>query len=650
MTNFALDLVEFAQNAMFAPPLRHPVHRAMAQISRFWRNMRGQAGHPGRSGDTIENIVAMEINFELVRDAVGVKNACEELAREPVLGLDTETTELDPYKGEMRLVQLSSGRKTYVFDMLPFRSNGGLRENADLIPLRGLLESETSTKVLHNAKFDAKWIRHELGAEISNAFDTYLASQLIAAGESERRHSLADVAQFFTGTVLDKTEQLSDWRAAELSASQVEYAARDAAILIPIREQLVDRLKNDDLSNVAALEFECVMPIAEMELNGFGVDCDAWRAQLDTVRGAQAKAADELQDLLSAGVAQASLFGRAEINLDSQQQVTDALNNLGVPMPETTRAWQLQPLAEKYPVVAKLLEYRGVQKSATSFGENFLEYVEPKTGRIHADFRQIGAPTGRFSCSNPNLQQIPHDDAYRKCFRAGDGRTLVIADYSQIELRILAEFSGDEKFIEAFRSGADFHMTTAAQVFNVKPEDVTADQRSFAKRLNFGIVYGVGASRFGLMTGLSQTDAENTMRRYFSTYRKLDAYLRDSGSRVTSERKARTASGRLLRLNFDENDRQAVGAARRYGVNMPIQGTSADILKRALRLLHDAIRGTSTRLVNIVHDEIIVECDAGEVENARTTLEKAMTDAAVEFIKNVPVKVDSRVSGAWSKG
>jgi DNA polymerase I len=592
----------------------------------------------------------MEMNFELIRDVAAVKTACDELIREPFLGVDTETTELDPYRGEMRLVQVSSGRKTCVFDMLPFRVNGGLRANAQLAPLRGLLESAASTKIFHNAKFDAKWIRYELGCEVENAFDTYLASQLIAAGESERRHSLADVTQYFTGTVLDKTEQLSDWRNPELSASQIEYAARDAAILLPLREQLADRLKNDELERVAELEFACIMPLAEMELNGFGIDCDAWRAQLQCVKKAAEKAADKLQDMLSAGVAQASLFGRPEINLDSQQQVTDALKNLGVPMPETTRAWQLQPLAEKYPVVAKLLEYRGVQKSATSFGENFLEYVEAKTGRIHADFRQIGAPTGRFSCSNPNLQQIPHDDAYRKCFRAGEGRTLVIADYSQIELRILAEFSRDEKFIEAFRSGADFHTTTASQVFNVKPEDVTPDQRSFAKRLNFGIVYGVGASRFGMMTGLSQTDAENTMRRYFSTYRKLDAYLRDSGHRVITERTARTASGRLLRLNFDENDRQATGAARRYGVNMPIQGTSADILKRALRLLHDAIRGTSAKLVNIVHDEIVVECDKAEVEGARSTLERAMVAAGEEFIKSVPVKVDSRVSDAWSKG
>jgi DNA polymerase-1 len=296
--------------------------------------------------------------------------------------------------------------------------------------------------------------------------------------------------------------------------------------------------------------------------------------------------------------------------------------NLGVPVPDSTRNWQLQPLAEKYPVVGKLLEYRAVAKAMSSFGENILEYIEPKTGRIHADFRQIGAPTGRFSCSNPNLQQIPHEEAYRRCFRAPDGKKLVIADYSQIELRILADFSSDTNFIKAFHSGEDFHSTAAAQVFNVDPKDVTPEQRSFAKRLNFGVVYGIGASRFAMMTGLSQTDAENTMRRYFATYRDLDAYLRESGRKVISERVARTASGRLLRLRFDENDRQQVGSAKRYGVNMPIQGTSADILKRAIRLLHDSLQGTSGKLINIVHDEIIVECDAAEAEATADKLEK----------------------------
>ena len=166
------------------------------------------------------------------------------------------------------------------------------------------------------------------------------------------------------------------------------------------------------------------MPIAAMELNGFYLDEARWREQLEKVKIEQEKVAFELQKMLSAGVAQASLFGVAEINLDSQAQVTDALKNLGVPVPETTRGWQLQPLATEYPVVAKLLEYRGVAKSLSSFGETILDFIKTETGRIHSDFRQIGAPTGRFSCSKPNIQQIPHEEEYRRCFRAPEGRKL----------------------------------------------------------------------------------------------------------------------------------------------------------------------------------------------------------------------------------
>ncbi len=591
----------------------------------------------------------MEVYFQLIKDVEGLKTAVADLRRSEFIGFDTETTELDPYKGELRLVQLSDGKSTQVIDLRHFGSNGDLRTNEALQPLRDLISDKANIKIAHNAKFDAKWVRHHLGCELDGIFDTYLASQLIAAGDSERRHSLADAAQFFTGIELDKSMQVSDWSSAELSHSQIEYAARDAAIMRQLRDEMADRLGRDDLERVAALEFDCLMPIAEMELNGVHLDETRWREQLDKVKIAQAKTADELQDMLSAGVAQASLFGRAEINLDSQAQVTDALVNLGVPVPNTTRAWELQPLAETYPVVAKLLEYRGVAKSLSSFGENILEFIEQKTGRIHADFRQIGAPTGRFSCSNPNLQQIPHDKQYRRCFTAAEGKRLVIADYSQIELRILADFSGDERFIDAFVSGQDFHAATASQVFGVKPKDVTDEQRSFAKRLNFGIVYGIGASRFGLMTGLSQNDAENTMRKYFGTFRKLDEYLRNEGRRLLQERNARTGSGRLLRLRFDENDRQQTASARRYGINMPIQGTSADILKRSLRLLHDQMRGTSARLVNIVHDEIIVECNADAAEATAAILENAMCSAGQEYITKVPVKVDVHVAEEWSK-
>lgn len=591
----------------------------------------------------------MEIYFQLIDDAEGVQKVFDEFGAEDFLGFDTETTELDPYDGNIRLVQFSNGSNTYVIDLKPFADKGNIKTMPELEPLRQLLTAPKPIKIAHNAKFDVKWVCHHLGVDLKGIFDTLLASQLIAAGDQDRRHNLAEVANFFLGVELDKSEQVSDWSAAELSQSQVQYAAKDAAIMVALREKIVERLKQDELVKAAKLEFDCVVPIARMELNGFYLDAARWREQLEKVKKVQDKVALELQQMLSAGVAQASLFGVAEINLDSQAQVVDALKNLGVPVPPTTRGWQLEPLAVEYPVVAKLLEYRGVAKAISSFGESLLEFINPKTGRLHSDFRQIGAPTGRFSSSKPNIQQIPHEESYRRCFRAPEGRKLVIADYSQIELRILAEFSNDENFIKAFQTGADFHTITAAQVFNVAPDQVSPDQRSFAKRLNFGVVYGIGAQRFALMTGLSQTQAEDTMRKYFATYRGLDAWLRDAGRKATTDRTARTASGRMYKFRFDENDRSAFGAARRNGMNFPIQGTSADILKRALHLLHEEIAGTSARLVNIVHDEVILECDAAEAEEICKKLEKAMCDAGEEYVRKVPVKVDANVTDEWTK-
>jgi DNA polymerase I-like protein with 3'-5' exonuclease and polymerase domains len=371
----------------------------------------------------------MEIYFQLITDAEALQKACEKLKNEEVLGFDTETTALDPYEGNIRLVQLSTGKETQVIDLKPFAERGDLQTSSELAPLRDLLSAAKPIKIAHNAKFDAKWVSHHLGVELVGVFDTLLASQIIAAGDQDRRHSLGEVTSYFLGTELDKSEQVSDWSAPELSQSQIEYAARDAATMVPLREKIIEKLKSDDLVKVAKLEFDCVVPIAEMELNGFYLDEARWREQLERVKVSQTKVALELQKMLAAGVAQASLFGFTEINLDSQTQVTDALKNLGVPVPETTRGWQLQPLAAEYPVVAKLLEYRGVAKSLSSFGENILEFINSKTGRIHADFRQIGAPTGRFSCSKPNIQQIPHEENYRRCFRAPEGRKLIIADY-----------------------------------------------------------------------------------------------------------------------------------------------------------------------------------------------------------------------------
>src|SRR5438034_3501195 len=451
------------------------------------------------------------------------------------------------------------------------------------------------TKIAHTAKFDAKLIQHNLGVDIGGVFDTLLASQLVSAGDIEQRHGLEAIAGRYLNEAVDKSERLSNWE-FELSEAQLQYAARDAAVLIPLRDKLIERIKSLDLVQCAQLEFECVMPVVDLELAGFYMKKERWLEQLAIVEKKRAELANELQEMLGEGVAQASLFGppRANINLDSQPQVTEALNRLGIPLPDSTRNWKLQPLAAQYPVVAKLLEYRTMQKALTSYGENMIEFINPKTGRLHADFRQIGAPAGRFACTNPNIQQVPHAAEYRRCFMGHpDQRRLVIADYSQIELRILAQFSGDEGFIQAFNSGADLDRVTDDEVFGVGEDQLSKEQRDFAKRLNFGVVYGIGAQRFSMMTGLSVTEAEDVLRRYFATYRGLDRYLRESANRAVSDKQARTGSGRLVKFNFDASDRQQVSMTQRNGKNAPIQGTSADILKRALRLLNDDLRDQS---------------------------------------------------------
>jgi len=614
-----------------------------------------------------------ETGYKLIADEANVGPACESLSRRPEIGFDTETTALSPLdekKGtRVRLVQLASDDAAYVFDLDKLAPGGDAARAEALEPLRRLLASTRPVKIAHNAKFDAKWVRHFLGVELcgdydsraagkneverGGLFDTLLASQLVSAGEQEDRHSLAVVAERYLGKTVDKTLQVSDW-GGELSPAQIEYAARDAALMLPLRAKLVGALRANSLTRIAQLEFECVVPLAALELAGIYLEQACWRGKLKEIERRRNELYERLQDELAEEPAQQSLFGpvRADLNLDSHVQLTRALTRvIGDPkrIPDSTRNWKLEPLAAEFPVVGRILEYRTLQKTL-KFGETLLESINPETGRIHPHFHQIGAPTGRMSCTDPNVQQIPHAFDMRRCFRAPEGRKLVVADYSQIELRILADFTNDRGFVEAFRSGADLHRTTAAQVFNVPVESVSKEQRDFAKRLNFGVVYGIGARRFALLTGLKETEAEDLLRRYFSTYRELDAWLREAGQKAVRERTAlRTVAGRLFRFNFDPEDKQAASLAQRNGKNAPIQGSSADIIKRALRLLHDHLRGTGAAIVNVIHDEIVVECAAGGAEGVSKTVEEAMCAAGEEYVRAVPVNVEAKVADEWVK-
>ena len=577
----------------------------------------------------------------IINRARDLEQALEAISRHSVVGVDTETTSLDPFNAKVRLLQIATPDDDFVIDLFEFPAfeHSGLRV---------MLSSSQPVKVLHNAKFDLKMLLYHFELEVRCVFDTLLASQLIGGGRNEGGHGLAAVSDRHLGELVDKSLQLSNW-AGPLSQAQYEYAAKDAALMLPLYEKLSARLRKVSLEDAATLEFECVLPIAAMELAGMAVDADCWRRLVVDLERAHAVLSDELRRELAAGVPQLTLFGEPpNINLDSPVQVTDALAHMGINI-EGTRSWQLQPLAKEHPAIEKLLEYRSVQKLLSSYGPSMLDHINPVTGRIHADFRQMGATGGRMSCSDPNLQQVPNTPEYRSCFRAPAGRKLVIADYSQIELRILADWSQDTALVKALLSGEDLHCVTASQMFGIPLEEVTKDQRSAAKQLNYGIMYGLGAQGLGSRIGCSLEVAEVLLRKYFEAYSGVAAFLRDAADRAVTDRESRTRSGRLIYFSFDANDRAQVAGMQRLGKNAPIQGSSADIIKRALTLLHDALKGIDARIVNCVHDEIVVEAAEAQAAECAAILDREMVAAARDFIRSVPVTVDIAIADAWLK-
>lgn len=579
--------------------------------------------------------------FTIVTTDDGLKQAVGAISGHPILGVDTETTGLDPLRSRVRLLQIATPEQSFVIDLFQIAA-------LDHTALRELFSSEQTVKIFHNAKFDVKMLLHHFKLEVRGVFDTLLASQLIGAGRSEGGHGLAAVTERYLSETIDKSMQVSDWSGA-LNALQYEYAAKDAALMLPLRDALAEKLAESGLEEAAKLEFECVLPLAAMELAGMAIDAACWRRLVSGVERAHEALSAELKRELAAGIPQLSLFDEPpNINLDSPSQVTQALSRMGIKV-EGTRSWQLQPLAKEHSAIAKLLEYRSVQKSLSSYGLSLLEHIHPVTGRIHPDFRQIGATGGRMSCSDPNLQQVPHTVEYRECFRAPKGRKLVIADYSQIELRILADWSQDTALVKALLSGEDLHCVTASQMFGISLEQVTKGQRAAAKQLNYGIMYGLGAPGLAARIDCSAEEADGLIRKYFAAYSGVAAFLREAANRAIEERESRTRSGRLIYFTFDPNDRSQVAANQRLGKNAPIQGSSADIIKRALALIYDTLKPLDAQIVNCVHDEIVVEVAEAQAEECAATIEREMVVAARDFIRSVPITVDTVISDAWLK-
>jgi len=576
-------------------------------------------------------------NHELITAASDLSGIAKTLGGAEAIGVDLETTALSPRDGRIRLLQLATPNETFVVDVF---------EAGDLSPLKEVLESGP-VKTLHNSKFDYSFLKVEHGISLSPIFDTMLAAQLLAGGDQTPSFSLEAVAERYADVELDKSARTEDW-SGKLSEAQVEYAARDAAVLLPLRERLREDLEEEKLNAVSKIEFRAVAAIAEMELAGIKLDLAKWKELEKTVRERRDAMALELETQFPAPEGILPLEGLGpRLNLNSPKQITDAFRSLGIEL-EDTKVWTL--LKVDHPAARLLLEYRELQKKLGTYLETYPSFVHPKTDRIHANFLQCRVPTGRLACTSPNIQQIPHEDEFRSCFVAEIGNTLVIADYSQVELRILAEVSDDPAFVRAFQEEEDLHRVTAASMFGVEKDEVTKDQRSAAKRINFGLMYGRGAKSLSAQLGTDDERARVLIDEYFANYPKVQRFLQSTASRAIKTGTLRTLSGRVRKFGdtsgLSQMDR---GAMRREAMNFPIQGASADIAKLALAYIREELKGLDARLINSIHDEFVVECAENLAEEVAEKMKSAMNEAGKAILKKVPTEVEVAISCEWRK-
>jgi DNA polymerase-1 len=587
--------------------------------------------------------VAETINaeFELITDQARLAEVVAELSSHPIVAVDTETTGLDPFaENTLLLVQVATPERAYLVDA----------RRVDPRPLRRILEDDRTLKLLQNAKFDYKMLRHQTGISMRRMYDTMLAERVLTAGIS-REIGLASLAKKYAGVTLDKSVRTSFIdKTGEFSHDQLRYAARDALVLFTIYAQQREKLKQEKMLEVALLEFKTVIAVSEMELAGCLIDQGRWRKIIDSAQAERDRSAHELGALLADAIPQQSLFGGPAINLNSNTQLLETFGRMGLDLPDTMEA-TLQK--HDHPAIKKLLEYRGFEKMLSAFGEKFLDLIHPTTGRIHPDFNQIGADTGRFSCTNPNVQQIPATSDFRACFVAAPGYKLITCDYSQAELRILAQLSEDPAFVEAFQSGGDLHQLTASQMYQVPPDLVDKKQRGAAKVINFGLAYGRGPAALGVQLGVSTDGAKKLIDQYFKAYSGIQRWLDKAGRDAVRRGYSVTLYGRKrYYAELDDRDpeyNKKRASIERQGKNSPIQGANADMTKLALVGLNEALQGYDARVVNTVHDEIVVEARAEQAEAVCKIVEHEMVKAGAKIITLVPVVADAKIADYWSK-
>jgi DNA polymerase-1 len=596
--------------------------------------------------------------YELITTKKEAEKLAEKLNKTSLFVFDTETDSLNPFElnilgasfstkaGEGYFVAIDPGSKIF--------SDGKKRLPVDDFKkvFKPLIENKKIKKVCQNGKYDISVMR-SLGIKVENFFfDTMVASYII---DPDQRHGMDNLSEKYLsyqpiplsdliGEKKDPTK-IYDVELEKLS----DYAAEDADITFQLYEILSEEIKKEKLDKVAfEVDFPLVPVLEDMEYEGVKID----KSSLDSF-------SKELQILIKDYTKKIHKTAGEEFNISSPKQLQVILfEKLGLASGRKTKtgfstdARALENLRGEHEIIDSILDYRQATKLKSTYSDALPNLISPKTGRVHTDFNQTVAATGRLSSLNPNLQNIPIrtelGKEIRRAFVPRDKNYFLLsADYSQIELRLLAAICQDEELIRAFKSGEDIHRSTAALVFMVDPKDVTPDMRRKAKEVNFGILYGIGP--FGLKTrlGIPQSHAKDIIELYFKTFKKVRNYMDESVKKAQEKGYAETLLGRRRFLrNINSNNRVVRQFEERVAINMPIQGTAADMIKLAMIKIHRELekRKAKTKMVLQVHDELLFDAHKDEVDELRPMIKEIMETA---LPVDIPILVDTGVGDNW---
>ena len=609
-------------------------------------------GTDGAKKSNLTRLEMLDVDYQLIDTEEKRKEIIQKLLTTEILSIDTETTGTEPMEAELVGMSFSDAENRAYYVPVPANRDEALKIVNELRPL---YENENSMKVGQNIKYDMIVLQN-YGVQVKGKlFDTMLAHYVL---QPELRHNMDYLAEIYLQYQTIHIDELIGARGKnqknmrDLPAEDVyRYACEDADVTLKLKNVLEKELKEQSAEHLFyEIEMPLVPVLVNIESNGVRIDTEALRQSSEhfTLR---------LQEIEKEIYA---LAGGETFNIASPKQVGEVLfDRLKiVDKAKKTKTGQyvtseevLESLRSKHAIIGKILEYRGLKKLLSTYIDALPQLINPRTGRIHTSFNQAVTATGRLSSSNPNLQNIPIRDEdgkeIRKAFIPDDGCEFFSADYSQIELRIMAHLSQDKNMIDAFLSGYDIHAATAAKIYKVDINDVTADMRRKAKTANFGIIYGISVFGLAERMNVPRQEAKELIDGYFDTYPQIKEYMDKSIERARANGYIETIFGRK-RFLPDINSRNAVvrGYAERNAINAPIQGSAADIIKVAMVKIFQRFQSESIRskMILQVHDELNFSVVPEEKEKVQQIVMEEMEKA---YLMQVPLKADCGWGNNW---